>query len=312
MAPAPKPFPLLAALLAACLAACLAIGACSSAGRCRRGSEGCRATTSGECAQGLVKDAGNCVLGSAGSGGGGSGGSGGTGGTGGTGGGDPDGGPPSECAGDDLATACALFCDAFCANQETFCVASRCAPGDCAEGGSLMDTCLSQCASDGPACAERACETELARTCEDFAIRMNAADTSEPYQSLCADSDPKCVHHDEARCSLTCGSVESADGLGVGGDLSSNGVCDDGSDGSTPSCARGTDCDDCGTQECAVAGETCATHEDCCGYLSPGAFCVNVSGTPTCLSSCTETRTCPTGFECTAVDNNVDFVCAPN
>lgn len=296
------------AALVATFVACAWLGACTSAGRCRRGSEGCRATTSGQCDSGLVRDPNDsCVPGSSGSGGsGGSGGTGGTGGTGGSGGGPP----PDACAADDLESACAIFCDAFCANQESLCVASSCVAGYCSPGGELYDMCLAECGTEGASCAARLCERELGRTCEDFAWRNDPADTTEPHKSLCFDQDPVCVHHDDDRCSDTCGSVSTPDGLGVGADLVGDGSCDDGSDGRSPLCPRGTDCTDCGLQACVASGGPCTTHEDCCGAVSPGAFCVDL-GTPTCLASCTESRTCPSGFECTGVDNNVDFVCAP-
>ena len=56
------------------------------------------------------------------------------------------------CAADDLASACARFCDAFCASQEAFCIDSRCPPGECAEGGDSFDTCMSSCDGKGAEC----------------------------------------------------------------------------------------------------------------------------------------------------------------
>jgi len=295
-------------VLVALVAACGWAGACTSAGKCKRGTENCRSTSSKICDSGLVLDAdGFCVAPTGGTGG--SGGSGGSGGTGGTGGSPPD----AACAADDLPTACKLFCQAFCANQTLLCEASECAAGECDDGSSTIETCLDSCADEGAPCAVNACESQLAMTCEAFALRETPADETSPWASLCIDDDPTCVLHGEEECSLTCGTVGD---LGVGADLIDNGTCDDGSDGRTARCARGTDCANCGPSSCTPLGDACTEHEACCGFEAPGAFCVELGTAaaprPTCLRRCTTDDDCPTDFTCTPTNNDTDSVCAPN
>ena len=79
-----------------------------------------------------------------------------------------------------------------------------------------------------------------------------------------------------------------------------------------PACPRGTDCTDCGPRTCVKAGASCDGHGDCCGFYGGKAFCVDLATTGgTCLATCTETRVCPEGLDCLAVDDNQNYVCAP-
>lgn len=311
------PIAFIAGLLAAS-----ALG-CTSAGLCRTGTEDCQKKSDGTCDEGLVGMGDFCVKpGSGGTGGTGTGGTGMTGGTGGMGGGSGGTSGTGECMAETLEAACAKFCDSFCANQEGLCIASVCPPGECAPGGEVFDFCLMQC--DSPECAENLCMNELARTCEDFAYRMNESDMNEPWKPGCYQNDPTCVLQGEDRCSDSCGTTrhdeidpsgaDMADN-GVGGDLVKNGMCEDGGETGSDLCPRGTDCTDCGARMCIAQGEACTDHEDCCGYFGDGAFCVNV-GNPDvpdnrCLVSCTRTMECPADFRCTPVSNNMDSVCAP-
>ena len=290
--------------------------ACTSAGKCTRGEEDCAVVESGgrACAAGLVEEDGFCVRRSGSSGSGGSGGSsagsgGGTGGSGGS--GEPDAGPPVECTGDNLADACAAFCEAFCQNEQALCVESRCSAGDCEPGGEVFIACNDICADDpdGPEqCAQGLCLGQAEYKCEDF----GAVDSDTGiYVSLCFGNDPDCVGNPDYGCSDTCGTIDTDYG-GVGSDLTFDSLCEDGGGDSVSSaCARGTDCTDCGERMCAAGGESCGGHGDCCGFYENGALCVELASGPTCLVSCTDSGTCDDGLRCVEVDDNRNSVCAP-
>ena len=265
---------------AAALALATLVG-CTDAGKCERGEPDCACTDDSSCAQGSCV-AGTCV---------------------GLGFQDVDiRDNPIECVGRDLDNACAAFCEAFCDNQDRLCVSSGCEPGDCDEGGAVLEQCFANC-SDG-SCAESLCLAETSRSCEDFSF-LDDDDINKPG---CFRQDPKCVVAPSDGCSDSCGSIS-----GTGGDLTDNGVCEDGADDSDKdTCRRGTDCTDCGARACESIGGSCGDNSDCCAYFSGGAACVELSDGPTCLEVCTDTRTCDGAFKCSETMEDGEFVCAPN
>ena len=283
------------------------LAACTEAGRCERGEPGCTPRESGtRCVRGATfdEDRNLCVAdassGSGGSDGGGSGS-----------GGDPE---PIECPDDTAEEACQVFCEAYCQNQERLCVESRCEPGDCDPDGDLVKECVEECDEEAD-CARELCLTQVDVECEEFGftqpIELEDDMRATSFVSLCALDDPRCVPGSNVGCSDLCGTS----GDGVGGQLVDNGVCEDGGEGSispdSPPCNRGTDCTDCGVRLCAMPGEDCAGHGDCCGFYENDAFCVELSTGPTCLTTCTETRSCEDGLRCLAVDDEQNRVCAP-
>jgi hypothetical protein len=272
------------------IAAVAALGAagCTSAGKCRRGEEGCACTVDETCSGDASCVDGLCVV-------------------------DDDTTPPirdsgtpppvGDCDGETLEQACRGFCEALCQAELEHCVDSECEPGDCEPGGLVFDECADAC--DSPECAQDLCETQRDSTCEDFGFRQRGT-----FETACFLADPRCVPSpDDPGCSNVCGTLSTR----TGGDLAGNGVCDDGGRGSdTERCARTTDCDDCGTRNCVMPGGTCGDNGDCCGFFGPGAFCVNLQAVgPTCLLDCSETGTCPDPFECRAVSSGAASVCAP-
>jgi hypothetical protein len=281
------PHRLMPALLV--LLAALDTVGCTSAGKCRRGEEGCACTIEDTCNGGASCMDGMCVA-------------------------DEDSptpirdsGMPSpsagDCTGETLEQACLGFCEALCQAEQEHCVESACEPGDCEPGGVVFSACTDAC--DTAECAQDLCETQAESTCEDFGFM-----SGQEFETACFDSDPRCVPSpDDPGCSNVCGSLSTR----TGGDLAGNGVCDDGGRGSdTDRCARTTDCDDCGTRNCVMPGGTCSDNGDCCGFFGPGAFCVDLQTLgPTCLLDCTETGTCPDPFVCRSVSSGAASVCAP-
>jgi hypothetical protein len=279
--------------------AALLLGACTSADKCERGQIGCVPTMQNRCTEGRLVD-GMCVpntsTNDAGTDAGGR---------------DAGGPPPIECSDDSLLEGCTAFCEAFCQNQILLCVESTCPVGACEPDGAFYQGCADVCEAeaDPAGCAQEACMGQIGRACERFGFED---DMTGFFTAGCLGDDPVCVLAEDFGCSVTCGELEN----GTGGDLSQNGVCEDGGEGSTAdSCPRGTDCADCGTRTCAMAGDDCGVHGDCCGYYGGGAFCVDLrpqTDAVTCLATCTEDRnSCPSGFTCTPVDDNENYVCAP-
>lgn len=299
------------------LAATAALAGCTKAGKCTRGQEGCmpmqgETLTNRGCDSGLRLMGGVCVeddeppragTGSprAGSGGGNA---------------MPDAGPPVECPNDTFEHACEAFCEAFCRNEDLLCVQSKCPAGACdtdtsgSDTGAVYKVCINACQDDPDqaGCGQQLCLGENERECEDFGFED---DKSGVFVAGCFDDDPACVLNEDFGCSDTCGDFEN----GTNAELANNGVCEDGGKGSmseeTPACPRGTDCSDCGKRVCAPAGNTCDGHGDCCGFYGGGAFCVMLGpDNGTCLATCTETRKCPSGFDCLPVDDMKNYVCA--
>lgn len=286
--------------------AALLLAACTDAEKCERGREGCACidsrppsclTSNLSCEDGVCVDDGG-------------------------GGGvtddggmpvDRDAGPPPEieCGdGETLEESCTLFCEAFCQNQERFCVSSKCQPEDCEEGGQVVSVCTSRCSN--VACATSLCEDQIddELTCDDYGVEITEEGT---YETLCFDLDPLCVQKAEIGCSDVCGSNDK-----VGGDYTQNGICEDGKQGDSSSsrCNRGTDCSDCGPHPCAPAGEACVNHGDCCGFYGVGALCVDPDGregpeAPYCLPTCNDDNPCPEGFRCNPTTGQSE-VCVPD
>jgi hypothetical protein len=276
------------ALLAAI--ACGTLSACTSAGLCTRGELGCACTQNQRCDEGRCDD-GMCVesdgppdAGAPDSG--------------------RDAGPPVDCSGDTLDNACEDFCEAFCQNQERLCIGSTCLPGDCDPGGDLLQVCYDECST--ASCAQRSCESQRDHTCDSFGYLDPGSGV---FLAGCFDNDPVCVLDPVLGCSDTCGVLQNASG----GDLAANDLCEDGGEGSDGSlCPRSTDCTDCGVRACADVGQACEDHGDCCAFFNDASFCVEVeTGRAQCLSTCTDTRSCPNGAACLPVDDNRNFVCAP-
>lgn len=317
------------ALLSCLLLPALAVlSACSSAGKCKRGEMGCACKlmsqacdTGAVCVEGLCRERAGGTGGSDGMGSSGTGGSksdagakkdGGPGSDAGRrndGGVKPDAGPPTPiaCPNDSLDSACKAFCQAFCQNQELLCVTSQCAKGECDPGGELYKVCNQTCGTDASPikCIQSLCVGEGQRTCEEFGY---ADSTSGVYQSGCFNDDPQCVINPDFGCSDTCGSLSN----NTGGDLAQNGVCEDGGKNATAStCPRGTDCTDCKPRTCAKTAAVCDNNGDCCGYYAHKSLCVDTGSGGSCLATCTDTMTCPSGQMCRAVSDNKNSVCAP-
>ncbi len=289
------------------LAALAALSGCSSAEKCTRGEEGCIARTGtaasrlGACDRGLAPNRDDiCVEGE---------------------GAIRDGGVdagPVECTSDSLEEACERFCQAFCQNEDLLCAQSRCPATACdhdpdpdPETENVYEACAKRCANDAnPAsCGNRLCVAEGKRTCEDFGFEDPETDV---FIAGCFEDDPLCVLREDDGCSDTCGTLAN----NTNGELAGNGICEDGGEGSdspqSPACPRGTDCTDCGKRTCAAAGSSCDGHGDCCGFYGGNSFCVELTTSGgTCLATCTETRVCPEGLSCLAVDDNQNYVCAP-
>jgi len=287
--------------------------ACTDAERCERGMKDCACLDDAPaCRTGLSCEDGVCVEG----GGGGASGTSGSGGSGGTGPRDAGAPPDVDCDARTVAGACLAFCEAFCENQERFCYESACTPDDCRPGGQVVDICTSRCSNasdmdDRIACAKSLCEDQIDEdlACDDFGVEVASPRT---YETLCFDLDPTCVQKAEIGCSNVCGTANK-----VGGDLSKNGICEDGHepDSVSGACSRGTDCEDCGAHPCAAAGKACVNHGDCCGFYGPGALCVDPDGPsgeedPFCLPTCDADNPCPTGFRCSPTTGASD-VCVP-
>lgn len=296
--------------------AALFLAACTDAGKCERGTEGCACTQARipgcntnnlSCVDGVCVD----------DGGGGDGDGDGDGDTGMT---RDAGSPPDvECGEDSLEAACVAFCDALCANQERFCWSSQCTASDCTLNGRVVRECTMRCGAlsdEGSrvACAKSLCEDQIspALNCDDFGVELGGAQRS--YETLCFNFDPMCVQKHEIGCSDTCGTNRK-----VGGDLTMNGACEDGHDPDSISsdCERGTDCTDCGPHPCAKPSEPCLNHRDCCGFYGAGALCVDPDGPggdadPFCLPRCDRDNPCPTGFRCNPTSAPGMSVCVEN
>ena len=283
----------------------LLLPACTDAGKCERGEIGCVPTIQNRCTHGRLVD-GMCVAGSQQNSDGGT-----PDGGGGRDAGEPDAGGPVECTGESLEAGCTAFCNAFCQNQILLCVESTCPVGACEPDGAFYKGCADVCEAeaDPASCALDACMAQVGRSCERFGFED---DESGVFMAGCLGDDPLCVLNEDFGCSDTCGELAN----GSGGDLAGNRFCQDGGDSSTSdACPRGTDCSDCGPRTCAMPGEDCVVHGDCCGYYGGGAFCVDLRPTQdsvTCLATCTDDRnSCPNGLRCQPVDDNENYVCAP-
>jgi hypothetical protein len=255
-----------------------ALPACTDAGKCTRGEVGCACTEEDECTSGTCND-GMCVAGNAAGTGGGS---------------------DVECSNDSFEEACEAFCQALCDNQEDLCEGSACADGDCGQ-----PECELACGDD-VACMAGACEAQLDMTCETFGAADSASGV---FKSFCFETDPMCTVSPELGCSDTCGTMSGQ----VGGDLSDDGVCEDGGDGSGTNeirCGRGTDCSDCKPRMCAVPREQCGRNGDCCGFAEDDSFCVKTGETRReCLNACSPTVACAGGEVCTPLMQGDGMVC---
>jgi hypothetical protein len=210
----------------------------------------------------------------------------------------PDAGGPLEidCTASDVEGACQAFCEAFCQNQQRFCVDSSCEPGACEPGGNLLAVCTDDLCPGDATCAQEICVGETQRPCEDFGF---PDDVTPVYQSGCFQFDPVCVINPDYGCSDTCGSLLPSD-IGTGGDLANDNLCEDGGEDAVSSvCARGTDCTDCGQRTCSMVGETCSDHGDCCGYFANDALCgaIDERGN-VCWRKCDDGQACPGGLTC--------------
>jgi hypothetical protein len=264
----------------------LALPACTDAGKCTRGDLGCacKQTRTNQCNSGAACRDNLCVAsGSAGSGG------------------SAGGGSEIECSSESFEAACDGFCQALCENQEALCVGSECADDDCGRA-----ECDVACSGDVD-CMVRACEAQLAMTCETFGA---VEPSSGVFESFCLDTDPACTVSPDLGCSDTCGTMSSQ----VGGDLSDNDVCEDGGKGSTGTakCVRGTDCSDCDVRQCAVTLEACGRNGDCCGFSMGESFCVKTGETSrVCLAACSPSMACASGELCTPLSAGTDMVGVP-
>ena len=287
------------------------LSACTDAGKCERGTEGCACRSmddeQGRCDDGASCEDGFCVD------------------NGGVGDGDGDGdgdgprdaGPPPDvdCDSETQEDVCSAFCEMFCYNQVRFCGRSECRPEDCEPGGAVYDVCAEDCTN--LSCAMQLCDdqNDTALTCDDFGIEQ-VVDNERRYETMCIERDPLCVQKHEIGCSDVCGSDD-----GVNGDYVDNNICEDGHETSQSSlCNRGTDCTDCGPHPCIAAGEECTNHGDCCGFYGAGALCVDPDDRPgipgpkppVCNPICdrADPDSCPDGFRCqeTSIDKSV---CVP-
>jgi len=168
-------------LLTAMLMASL--GACSSAGKCRRGEVGCACQTGNGCEPGARCVAERCTKSAAGAGG--SAGAGGEGRDASAGGSDAS----VDCSSESFETACLSYCTVFCQHQDDYCEHSSCQPGFCAPENyaAVRPACEMPCGDDA-ACVRQICMDQVGTTCETFRI-LRADGGVVPN---CFDKDPNC------------------------------------------------------------------------------------------------------------------------
>jgi hypothetical protein len=165
------------------------LGACSSAGMCRRGELGCICQSGNICESGAQCVAERCTKSAAAAGSGGAG-------SGGGGGRDASkaGGNASDlCSSESFDAACHSYCIAFCDNQRLFCDHSACEPGDCDAANytaHVRPVCQENCGDDAE-CAWQLCLGQRSTTCEKF-------------RGFKADGEvvPGCIHNDPT-CELS-------------------------------------------------------------------------------------------------------------
>jgi hypothetical protein len=167
------------------------LGACSSAGKCRRGELGCACQTDNTCESGALCVAERCSKPAATIGGsGGRSGSGGRGGSGGTDSSTAGRDATVACSGASFDAACRSFCVAFCESQRDFCVDSPCTPGFCDSGNYaavVRPVCQENCGNDTD-CARKMCLDQRLTTCETFfSIQEDGG-----VDPGCFENDPTC------------------------------------------------------------------------------------------------------------------------
>jgi hypothetical protein len=186
----------------------------------------------------------------------------------------------------DFAEVCKRKCLQTCMRAEIMCTDYECNPSEC-DSPTVLASCVVECPDMDEDCLTESCQQVQYASCAGFAC---PADTGHD----CGD----------VRCSDTCTENKQ------------DGYCDDGHPFSAAYslCVHGTDCSDCGPRQGdrparARLGGLCAGGRDvaCEGYeddyLSNGAFCVHVAGTPDgqfrCVPDCTsDDEVCPDGFDC--------------
>jgi hypothetical protein len=169
-------------LLGAMLIASL--GACSSAGKCRRGELGCACQTGNICEPDARCVAQRCENSAAAAGGSGGAGRGGTGGS--TAGSDAS----DVCSSTSFDAACRSYCAAFCDSQGPLCEHSSCQPGFCeaeSYASEVRPVCEETCGNDA-SCVTQMCLDQRNTTCETF--RGFKPDGG--VVPGCLNNDPKC------------------------------------------------------------------------------------------------------------------------
>jgi hypothetical protein len=166
----------------------ISFGACSSAGKCKRGELGCACLTGNTCEPGAHCVAARCKKSAAATGG--VGGRSGTGG--GTGGRDANTGgtdAPPRCSAVSFDAACRSYCTAFCESQEAFCKRSACMPGYCESPSytsEVLPACKKICGDDAD-CTRDMCLDLRRATCETFGFEADGG-----VMPACFENDPKC------------------------------------------------------------------------------------------------------------------------
>jgi hypothetical protein len=163
------------------------LGACSSAGKCRRGELGCACQT-GTCEPGASCVAERCTKSAAGVGG-----SGGDSDGGGGGGRDSStaGGDASDlCSAVSFDAACRSYCVAFCESQSAFCERSVCPPQYCTSAGYTAEVrpACEQICGDNADCVQGMCIDQRRIVCNTFFSTKEDGGVDPG----CFDNDPKC------------------------------------------------------------------------------------------------------------------------
>jgi hypothetical protein len=194
---------------------------------------------------------------------------------------------------------CKRLCRLSCQRWEQFC-GFKCDEDDC-DAPDVLDACEASCPEadgDPELCLTRACNAVRDQGC----ANVICPDTNEPADCT------------GVVCKNTCGGNSSPEWSG-------DGVCDDGEllSATYADCAWGTDCTDCGPRrgkppEPEPQGGVCAFNTGCAGYQQDlktnAAWCVSLDdvakGLSRCVPDCSRGRTCPSGYECVAVLDDMD------